>query len=73
MSQTDKFHVHTHRKNRRRRDRLGQYLQSRNASDSSAHVVKITDRLECLEWGVHTGRKNPRRRKIVKIPDSYDS
>ena len=23
--------------------------------------------------GVHTGRKNPRRQKIVKIPDSYDS
>ena len=50
-----------------------QYLQSRNASDSSDHVVKIADRLRCLGWGVHTGPKNPRRRKIVKIPDSYDS
>ena len=46
------------------------YLQSRNASDSSDHVVKIADP---LGWGVHTGRKNHRRRKIVKIPDSYDS
>ena len=54
-------------------DRLGQYLQSRNASDSSDHVVKIADRLGCLGWHVHTGRKNPRRRKVVKIPDSYDS
>ena len=43
------------------------YLQSRNASDSSDHVVKIADRLGCLGWGVHTGRKNPRRRKILKI------
>ena len=44
-------------------------LQSGNASDSSDHVVKIADRLGCLGWSVHTGRKNPRRRKIVKIPD----
>ena len=48
-------------------------LQSRNASDSSDHVVKMADRLGCLGCGVATGRKNPRRRKIVKIPDSYDS
>ena len=48
-------------------------LESRNASDSSDHVVKIADRLGCLGCGVPTGRKNPRRRKIVKIPDSYDS
>ena len=54
-------------------DRLGQYLQSRNACDSSDHVVKIADRLGRLGWGVHTGRKNPRRRKIVKFSDSYDS
>ena len=51
-------------------DRLEQYLQSRNTSDSFDHVVKIADR---LGWGVHTGRINPRRRKIVKIPNSYDS
>ena len=49
------------------------YLQSRNASDSSDHIVKIADPLGCLGCGVPTGRKNPRRRKIVKIPDSYDS
>ena len=41
------------------------YLQSRNVSDSSDHVVKIADRLGC---GVHTGCKNPRRRKIINIP-----
>ena len=46
-------------------------LRSRNASDSSDHVVKIADRLEGC--GVPTGRKNPRHRKIVKVPDSYDS
>ena len=49
------------------------YIQSRNTSDSSDHVVKIADHLGCLGWGVHTGRKNPRRWKIVKILDSYDS
>ena len=54
-------------------DRLGQYLQSRNASDSSDHVVEIANHLGCLGWGVHTGRKNPRRGKILKIPDSYYS
>ena len=48
-------------------DRLGQYLQSRNASDSSDHVVKIADR---LGQSVPIYRKNPRRRKIVKIRDS---
>ena len=48
-------------------------LQSRNNPDSADHVVKITDSLDCLGWGVHTGSKNLRRRKIVKIPDSYDS
>ena len=48
-------------------------LQSRNASDSSDHVVKITYDLGCLGCGVPTGRKNPRRRKIVKVPNSYDS
>ena len=89
MSQTGKFHVHTHRKNPRSSatvpdkqilcshivkiadvgDRRGQYLQSRNASDSSDHVVKIADR---LGLGVHTGGKNPRRRRIVKIPYSYE-
>ena len=73
MSQTSKFHIHTHRKNRRRRGPSGMYLQSRNASDSSDHIVKIANRLGCLGWGVHTGRKNPRRQKIIKIPDSYDS
>ena len=72
-SQTSQFHVHTHRKNRRRRGPSGMYLQSRNASDSSDDVVKIADRLGRLGWGVYTGRKNPRRRKILKIPDSYDS
>ena len=71
-SQTSKFHVHTHRKNRRRRGPSGT-VPSKYASDSSDHVVKIADRLERLGWGVHTGRKNPRRRKIVKIPNSYDS
>ena len=35
------------------------------------HVVKIADRLGCLGCGVPTGRKNPRRRKIVKILDFY--
>ena len=70
MSQTDKFHVHTHRKNRRRRRPSGMDFQSRNPSDSSDHVVKIADGLGC---SVPPGRKNPRRRKIVKIPDSYDS
>ena len=82
MSQTGKFHVHTHRKSPRssghrpRRanfmftliakiadveDLLRQYLQSRNASDSSDHVVKITDRLGCLGWSVPTVRKYHRR------------
>ena len=51
----------------------GMYLQSRNAYDSSDHVVKIADPLGCLGCGVHTGRKNRRRRNIVKIPYSYDS
>ena len=69
-SQTSKFGVHTHRKNRRRRGPSGMYLQVRNASDSSDHVIKIADRLGCLGFGVHTDRKNPRRQKIVKIPDS---
>ena len=73
MSRTGKFNVHTHRKNRRRRGPSGMDLQSRNASASSDHVVKIADRLGCLGYGVPTGRKNSRRRKIVKIPDSYDS
>ena len=44
-----------------------------NTSDSSDHVVEIADRLGCLGWGVPIGRKNPRLRKIVKMPDSYDS
>ena len=44
-------------------------LQSRNASDSSDHVVKFADHLVC---GVHTGRKNLRGRNIVEIPDSRD-
>ena len=48
-------------------------LQSRKASDSSDHAVKIAYRLGCLGCGVPTGRKNPRRRKILKIPNSYDS
>ena len=43
-------------------------LQSRNASDSSDHVVTIADRLRYLGCGVPTGRKNPRRRKIAKSP-----
>ena len=69
-SQTSKFHVHTHRKNRGRRESSGMYLylQRRNASDSSYHVVKVADCLGCLGWVVHTGRKNPRRRKIAKSP-----
>ena len=54
-------------------DHLGQFPQSRNVPDSSDHVVKIADGLGCLGWGVQTGRKNHRRREIVKIPDSYDS
>ena len=70
MSQTGKFHVHTHRKNRGRRGLSETDLQSRNASDSSDHVVKIADR---LEWGVPAGRKNPKRRKMLKILNSYDS
>ena len=40
MFQTGKFHVHTHRKNSRRGS-SGMDLQSRNASHSSDHVVKI--------------------------------
>ena len=40
--------VYTHRKNRRRLGCLGQYLQSRNDSDSSDHMVKIADRLGFL-------------------------
>ena len=71
MSQTGKFHVHTHRKNRRRRGPSGMDLQSRNASDSPDHV-KVADGLGCLGCGVPTGRKNLRRRKIVNIPDSYN-
>ena len=70
MSHTGKFHGHTHRKNRLRRGPSEIDLQSKNASDFSDHIVKIAD---CLGCGVPTGRKNPRRRKIVKIPDSYDS
>ena len=35
-------------KNRRRLGCLGQYLQSRNDSDSSDHMVKIADRLGFL-------------------------
>ena len=73
MSQTGKFHVHTHGKNRRRRELSGMDLQSRNASDSSDHVAKMADRLGCLGFGVATGRNNPTRKKIVKIPDFYDS
>ena len=46
-------------------DRLGQYIQNRNASDSSDHVVKIADR---LGWGVHTGRKNPKTSEDCKNP-----
>ena len=65
MSQTGKSHVHTLRKSRRRRGPSGMYLQSGNASDSFDHVVIIADCLGCLGWGVHTGRKNPRRWKIV--------
>ena len=70
MSQTGKFHVHTYRKNRRRREPSEMDLQSRNASDSSDQVVKIGDCLGCPGCGVPTGRKNPRYRKIVEIPDS---
>ena len=73
MSQTGKFHVHIHRKNRRRRGPSGMDFQSRNASDSSDQVVKIANHLGCLGCSVATGHKNARRRKIVKIPDSYDS
>ena len=40
--------IHTHRKNRRRLGCLGQYLQSRNDSDSSDHIVKIAARLGFL-------------------------
>ena len=40
--------VPTHSKNRRRLGCLGQYLQSRNDSDSSDHIVKIADRLGFL-------------------------
>ena len=36
MSQTSKFHVHTHRKNRRRRGSSRMDLQITNASDSSS-------------------------------------
>ena len=54
------------------REPSGMHLRGRNASDSCDHV-KIADRLGCLGWSVHTGRNNPRRRKIVKIPDSYVS
>ena len=48
------------------------YFQNRNASYSSNHVAKIADRLGCLGFGAHTGRKNPRHRNIVKITDSCD-
>ena len=62
-----------YRKNRRRRGPSGMDLQSRNASDSSDHVVKIVEHLGCLGCGAPTGRKNPTHRKIVKIIDSYHS
>ena len=42
-------------------------VESRNASDSSDHVVKMANRLGCLGWCVHTGHKNSRRRKILTI------
>ena len=64
LSQTSKFYVHTHPKNRRRRGQ-SRTVESRNASDSSDHAIKIVDRLGCLGWCVHTGHKNSRRRKSV--------
>ena len=64
MSQTGIFHVHTHHEIRQPSGMYGTYFQIRNASDSSNHEVKIVDLLVC---GVHTGRKNPRRRNIVEI------
>ena len=64
--------VHTHRKNRRRVGCLGQYLQSRNDLDSSDQKSPtVWDFWD--ELSVPIGRKSPRRRNIVKIPDSYDS
>ena len=77
-SQTGKFHLHTRRKNRRRRGPSGMDLQSRNTFDSSDHVVKIADHLGCLGYGVPTGRKNPRGTKsrirnsggVYTVPDS---
>ena len=75
MSQREKVHVHTHGKNRRRRGPSGWTFKV-ECSNSYDHVLKIADRLGCLGClgcGVPIGRKNPRRRKIVKIPDSYDS
>ena len=53
-------------------DRLGWTFKV-ECSDSYDHVLKIADRLGCLGCGVLIGCKNPRRRKIIKIPDSYDS
>ena len=51
------------------RDRLGWTVKvEMRRNDSSDHVLKIADRLGCLGSGVPTGRDNPRRRKIVKIP-----
>ena len=72
MFQTGKFQFHTHRKSRPRRGPSGMDLQGRNASDFSDQVVKIVDRLGFKGCGVPTGRKNPRRLKIVKIPN-YNS
>ena len=66
LSQTSKFYVHTHPKNRRRRGPSGT-VESRNVSDSSDHVVKIADRLGCLGWCVHADRKNSKGRKIVRF------
>ena len=56
-----------------RQSQSGIYLRNRNASDSSDHVVKIADRLGCLRRCNHIDHKNSRRRKIVKISDSFDS
>ena len=70
LSQTGKFHLHTHRKNRRCQGLSGMDLQSRNAFDSSNRIVKIADRLGCLGYGFPTGGKNPSDWKIIKIPDS---
>ena len=74
-SQIGNFHVLTHHKNHHHGGLSGMDLQIRNVIDSSDHIIKIADRLECLGYGVFplVIRIPEVHQKIIKIPDSYDS